>query len=337
MKKFSFLFVFFLFVSACAPASPLEGSGGADPVDESEEPVMPAPAIEEEEPPTEAPAMPVATTRPEFPATSPTLMGSPPESPYTAEMLSPIFYGSFHDFILLGATSHGTWLQASDVYSLLQTEATYDFYFQGEYIGAGTARVVPLENQGPPGTCEYYSVDQNISGGGPPSFGLKQGQPASIRPVEDIAVDSPDYHQFVADWLVLQDLPNPVVKITRILRSDLEADGVDEVLISASYFTEETGHMVVVGDYSLVLLRKVVGNSVYTIPLVQEIYYGDLPVLEFPATYFLENIFDLNGDGTLEVIISISQWEGSGYSVYELHGINAVEVLELTCGYTMPN
>lgn len=321
-------------LTSCATAPSLEGGGGSEPVEE--EPAMPAPAIEDESPATSIPAMPVATTRPDFPETAPTVgAGLPFESSYSADMVAPIFYGSLHRFILLGATSQGVWLQAQDVYGLLYEEAMYDFYFSNEYLGAGIARVRPPENQGAPGYCNSYSVDQDLVGGEPPSFGLRRGQPVVIPSAEEMALDAPIYQQYVADWLRLQALPNPVVNITRILRVDLEGDGVDEVLISASHFTEETGHMVVVEDYSLVLLRRVVGDVVYTTPLVQDVYYGDTPVLSFPVTYFLDTVFDLNGDGNLEVIVSETWWEGWGYSVYELHGINAVQVLRVMCGYVM--
>lgn len=257
---------------------------------------------------------------------------TPFESPYTAEMISPIYYGVFHNFILLGAYSSGQWLQPEEVYGLLYEDAAYDFYFDRQYIGVGTANVRQPVYFGPPGYCNFISAHQSIMGGEPPSFALPQGQPAALRPVEEISVDTPLYLDAVAEWLSLQEIPAPTVKITRIVRVDLEGDGTDEVLISASYFLEETGHMVVAGDYSLVLMRKVVGGQVYTVPLAQEVYYGNTPILRFPSTYYLDNVFDLNGDGRYEVIVAETWWEGSGYIVHEMHVLNAVEVLRLTCG-----
>lgn len=259
------------------------------------------------------------------------------ESRYTADEISPIFYGSFHSFILLGSTAFGVWQHPTEIYGLLYDDRMYDLYYGNEFVGSGMAHVSSAQNSGPPGTCEYHDVVQSEVAGEPPSFGFKQGQPVAIRPVEDIAIDSAAYQQVVADWLTLQEVSNPVVNITRILRVDIEGDGVDEVLISASHFVEESGHMVVVGDYSVVLMRKVVGSEVYTTPLVADIYRGDTPLLRFPPTYLLDTAFDLNGDGKLEVIATGSWWEGGGVYVYEIYGIGASEVLDVSCGLVSQN
>lgn len=319
MKTFRSLFLFLtVLLSACAS--------------------MPAAEPNDEPGPTTAPAMPIFTDRPNTPAVvNPNTPIPTPffESPYSRDSISPIYFGTFHDFVLLGAISSGQWIQPEYVYGLLYEDEVYDFYFDHEFIGTGTAHVRQPVNFGPPGYCNYLSAEQSVMGGEPPSFALPQGQSAALRPIEDIAVDTPLYTDAVAEWLTLQAIPTPTVNITRILRVDIEGDGVDEVLISASHYLEETGHMVVEGDYSLVLMRKVVGGEVYTTPIVQDIYYGNTPVLEFPRTYSLADVFDLNGDGMLEVIIAGNWWESSGYYVHEIHGINSAQVLKLECGYVV--
>ena len=332
MKRYIVIPACLILLVACMPQSTgLEGGAGPG----------------SQENPTSIPAMPAASSIPEnIPQSPPTWTPelshpaipetpTPFTSPYTAGTISPIYFGIFHDFILLGAYSSGQWLQAEDVYGLLYEDAVYDFYFDREYIGAGTAHVRQPVRFGPPGYCNYIPVDQSVMGGEPPSFALRQGQSAALRPVEEIPVDTPLYVDAVAEWLTLQEVPAPTVKITRILRVDLEGDGADEVLVSASYFLEESGHMVVVGDYSLVLMRKVIGGQVYTVPLVQDVYYGTTPILRFPPAYYLDNVFDLNGDGRYEIIVAGTWWEGSGYYVYEARGINTMEVLRLMCGYVV--
>ena len=321
MKIFQILFIVCtLTLSACGAAPTAQVSPSLEPM-----PLVAPPSL------TPSPMPPPTFTVTPMP-THPAF-----ESAYTADQISPIFYGSLHSFILLGATSSDVWVHPNEVYGLLYDDRMYDLYFDNELIGSGLAHVNSSENYGPPGTCEYHDVDQSLMGGEPPSFGFKQGQPVVIRPVEDISVDSATYQQVVADWLTLQEIPNPVVNITRILRVDIEGDGVDEVFISASHFTEESGHMVTVGDYSVVLMRKVVGSDVYTTPLVADIYRGDVPILRFPPTYILDTAFDLNGDGKLEMIVTGTWWEGGGVNVYEIHGIGAEEVLHVGCGLVAQN
>ena len=111
---------------------------------------------------------------------------------------------------------------------------------------------------------------------------------------------------------------------------DIEGDGTDEVLISASHFVESTGHDVEFGDYSLVLMRKVVGDSVETIPLVADYYYE--VAMQFPLTYTLTFLADLNNDGVLEVLVGVQRWEGSGIIVFEIDGTTAYPVFDVLCG-----
>ena len=69
---------------------------------------------------------------------------------------------------------------------------------------------------------------------------------------------------------------DPKVRITRILRVDLDGDGEDEALISATnYFTKDGGVPMdtpAPGSYSIVLLRRVVAGKVQTELIAGELY-----------------------------------------------------------------
>jgi len=66
------------------------------------------------------------------------------------------------------------------------------------------------------------------------------------------------------------------VKITRILRADLDGDGEDEGLINATnYFTKDGGVPMETpkhGSYSIVLLRRAVAGKVQTEFVAGEVY-----------------------------------------------------------------
>ena len=83
------------------------------------------------------------------------------------------------------------------------------------------------------------------------------------------------------------------------------------------------------GDYSLVLLRKVVGDSVETIPIVADYYYE--VAMQFPLTYAMAFPADLNSDGTLEILVGVERWEGSGIFVFEIVGTQVRPVFEAFC------
>jgi hypothetical protein len=80
-------------------------------------------------------------------------------------------------------------------------------------------------------------------------------------------------------------------------------------------------------------MRKVLGNRVVTVPLVQDYYVTSVPKAEltYPLTYALAGALDLNRDGTLEVIVDVSRWEGGGAIIYRVDGQNVREILRSIC------
>jgi len=70
-----------------------------------------------------------------------------------------------------------------------------------------------------------------------------------------------------------------------------------------------------------------------TIPLVNDYYVSTDPEFEmsYPNTYTLAEALDLNGDGTLEVIVDVRRWEGWGAIVYRVDGQNVREVMRAIC------
>jgi hypothetical protein len=180
--------------------------------------------------------------------------------------------------------------------------------------------------------CRNYSMRSSTSLP-QPMVGLANGWLSDNRRVKDLSTDDPTYRQAVMEWFQSQGNSPAEIRITRILQADMEGDGVEEVLLSASYFKDPSGHMVETGDYSLVLMRKVIGNNVVTVPLAEDYYVTSFPEAEltYPLTYALGGALDLNRDGTLEVIVDVSRWEGGGMIVYRVDGQNVREVLRTVC------
>lgn len=249
----------------------------------------------------------------------------------TFDQINPIFYGKS----LLGATFGSNWLYPREVYSLLGNPQVYNFYDQNFQPFPATA-VVPEPPPGGAHQCDWLKVnfvDQEIDVVSP-VLGVKPGQSVIFRPVQNIVPDSGPYEQYLQEWLLLQGMQSPELVIKNILRVDLEGDSVDEVILVATNIEDSMGglHVAVAGKYSVVLMRKVIGAQVYTVPLVADIYYNTSPSMNYPIIYGVDHIYDLNGDGKSEIILSGQWWEGGGLFVHEVHGLNAVKVLDLHCG-----
>jgi len=151
--------------------------------------------------------------------------------------------------------------------------------------------------------------------------------------VELLPVDNPTYQTAVSELLAGYGIVDPAPELRQVIRTDLEGDGTDEIIITAGYdgpFFPE----VPAGSYSLAILRKVVDVEVETAILG----FYQVPADSEPTSYIdqfrIAAVADLNGDGQMEIVVNDSYYEGYATTVYEW--VNAdlgpVAVLGAGCG-----
>jgi hypothetical protein len=308
MKISRTIFLLSLFLTACVPELP---------------PTLPSPTA-----PTATTVMLPAPTELVLPAPS----ELPTETPVSLEF-SPILYrrylSRYFEFQVVGGLRNGRWLTVKEVVDDVQPGQVFDIY--APYGSAGTASIVDYGFHMEPSMCGTYYVGSDFAPDVPNIIGVGQGWSVTYRPWQELSVDIPLYQQFIADWLISQGIAQPDVQINHIVRVDMEGDGVDEVFITASRFLEETGHMTEYGDYSIILMRKVVGDIVVPVPIVADVYISSTPEITFPFTYSFANLLDLNQDGILEVIVEVARWEGNGVIIYRVDGVNVTQTLMSVC------
>jgi len=143
------------------------------------------------------------------------------------------------------------------------------------------------------------------------------------------------YVEAVRDFLKSHGIADPKVRITLILRIDLEGDGEDEVLINATnYFSrrdEVPMHAPKRGSYSIVMLRRVVAGKVQTQLLAGELY-SKADASNAPNIYKIPAVLDLNGDGKLEVIVHSFYYEGGQTTIYRCEPDKIEAALSVECG-----
>jgi hypothetical protein len=156
------------------------------------------------------------------------------------------------------------------------------------------------------------------------------------RPVTSAATTQEAYVKAVSDVLAGKGIKKPVVKIAQHLRADLDGDGEEEVLLSATHYPDEDGGMgapmaAAAGNYSFVALRRVVGGKVVTQILNGE-FYPKAQESSAPNIHEVGGLLDLDGDGRMEIILDSTYYEGGGTTVWRLDARKAVKVLEIECG-----
>jgi hypothetical protein len=142
------------------------------------------------------------------------------------------------------------------------------------------------------------------------------------------------YVKAAHDFLVSKGIAKPVVKITQLLRIDLDGDGADEVLVSATNYPGEPGESppsAAAGNYSFVLLRHVVDGKVQT-KLIDGEFYAKASQSQTPYRYEVSGLLDLDGDGRLEIIIYSAYYEGATVTVWRFGEGKLHKVLEIGCG-----
>jgi hypothetical protein len=275
-------------------------------------------------------SIPSPTPTPSLPPTIPpaTISAIPPFTPLPdEESISPILYVSATSdtfWLLGGIRKNGEWLQPAQIGPYLHGGAYVDLY-----QGGSLTSVNVLDWKLNP-RCQAYYVESN--GSIPkPGVAVKRDWPVQTGAIGEISVDEPVYSQAVADWLKSQGAAPSEIHVTRIMQADLQGDGVNEVLVSATYFASTVFPTSQAGDYSVILLRKVLGNEVVTVPIVADFYMSATPEANYPNTYSLIDVLDLNRDGNFEIIVGIDRWEGEGAVVFTVSGGTFTQVLQEFC------
>jgi len=232
---------------------------------------------------------------------------------------------------LFGGTTNGKWIKAEKAAKSMKGRTDFRVYGLTQELGkAAAGKPKSAEPEVCPDTLKVSlspEPKEGVIALSAPWNALPR-KPQIVDPTQQIHVDA------VRDFLESRRMSDPQVKITRILRVDLDGDGEDEVLINATNFSTEDGDVpmdtAAPGSYSIVLLRRVVAGKVQTEVIAGELYVKD----ESSASnlYEIPGVFDLNGDGKFEVIVHSHYYEGAATTIYDCSGGKCKNVLSVECG-----
>jgi len=236
---------------------------------------------------------------------------------------------------LFGATTDGKWIKSEKAAKALSEERTYKIYGLTQSLGqANGVKPKPAEE-------EVCSDVLTVSLSPKPENGviaLAASWNALPRKVQVLDVTQQVYVDAVRDFLKTKGIEEPKVKIDNIIRVDLDGDGEDEVLISATNYSEKEEGAPMrspAGSYSMVLLRRVVSGKVETQLVEGEFYpkaYDDDERFNAPNAYKVTAVLDLDGDGMMEVVVASNYYEGGATTIYRCDPKKVKELLSVACG-----
>jgi hypothetical protein len=229
---------------------------------------------------------------------------------------------------LLGAPVNGTWRDGEHVARRVGAGRRYRVFGPSGMLGVATgARAEALEDVCP----ETFRVELSPAreAGEIAVDGAWNLLPRPVlRPSPAAAAG---YAGAVRQILAAHGIRNPVARVTAALRVDLDGDGTEEVIVSASRGTTEGGWAAGAGDYSVVFVRKLVGGAVRTIMLEQE-YHPRANPQAVPNEYAIAGAWDLDGDGGYEIVIRGSYYEGGWTTLYRIRGSVVQKLVSVGCG-----
>jgi hypothetical protein len=228
---------------------------------------------------------------------------------------------------LYGAARQGRWVAPAGI-DPQALQGREFIHYDREGVRGATTR---LRSQPTAETCSNPTYRPVAASPGPaPGTYLAADWDAAPRAATRLGLDNATYRAVVSDWLATRDLTDPAPQLAQALRVDLDGDGRDEVILAAE---RQRGSITSTraGDYSVLLLRLWEQDRVVTRPLLADLYPHDCTAECAPRRYRVFSTLDLNGDGHLEVIVTIQDYEALSQAIYSLDDLGQVR-LSWNCG-----
>jgi hypothetical protein len=230
---------------------------------------------------------------------------------------------------LMGGVQNGRWIAPVKVAPKMKPETEFVLvsWSGAEEGGVTFGKKEEQEDVCPEFTRMKLELEQD--------HGVAIGSDGKWNPVPRIpkAIDlnSAVYKETVRKFLVRKGIARPVVKLTEAFRVDLEGDGVEEVVLAATYYKNGLTSGASAGDYSVVIVRKAVGKVVTDHMLEGEFV---LKRVDFgaPTENHLSALADLNGDGKMEIVLYGFYYEGDFSSAWEMKNGRPVKIKEFEIG-----
>lgn len=176
------------------------------------------------------------------------------------------------------------------------------------------------------------AVDLGAESDGPPPIAVAGVAEPRPRPVDQWNTDAPTYQQAAAEVAAGLGATTPPT-LTQLLRTDLDGNGTDEIVVTAEHISDASGLSPTAGDWSVVFLRRVASGGVATDVLASSVVGGGGGSSgDGIERIQVATLADLNRDGSMEIALAARSADGGWTSIHAVDGDGATtEVLRAGC------
>jgi hypothetical protein len=248
--------------------------------------------------------------------------------PESARPLIYFYFGPGQALLLGVVAKDGSFIAGEKAVPLVKGGEEYTLYSMTRKTGKTRGKKVEYQDEGINNYVIPVSPPAKVGGS---VYGIAGDWNALPRVPKALGVTNKTYQAEVAKILTARGLQGFKVNLTGVHRVDLEGDGVDEVILSAT--TREAAKGMTdkrIVYYSFVALRKIVDGKVKTV-LLEGDFTGPVDGNWGINRYRLGAVLDLNGDGVQEILVDYEYHEGGGVTAFEVKGGEVKAVAG--CGY----
>lgn len=231
---------------------------------------------------------------------------------------------------LVGAIESGKRLEPTDATDSVKSGAKLHVY--GVTGDVGTVQVLKVDTQNEP--CPDRPVVK-----------LRPAKLAKVavafaaswnplpRKPKSVDAKAQQHAEFVRQFLREQGFRDPIVRISQIVSVDLDGDGQDEFVISATHYKngDEIPDESSANTYSFVMVERVIEGKTKT-ELLDGEFYPEAKADSAPNRFEIAALLDLNGDGKIDIVVRSAYYEGDEITVYEYQPSGVKKVLSVGCG-----
>ncbi|GAB4197624.1 MAG: hypothetical protein OHK0022_16050 [Roseiflexaceae bacterium] len=246
-----------------------------------------------------------------------------------AKVAVPVVEGSLcGGGFLLGATYGDVWLDNRQAGGLLSGSQRYRLYGPSGQQGTLTG-TAPRQDEEPPVQGQYL-VELTPAPSGDDLLAIAGDWNPLPRTPTALSGDAAlaPYRAAVAEALKAEGIDQPGFEqagVFQVWQIDLDGDGSQEAIVNVERLGAPGPH------YSLVLLSYSANGTPNNSLLAADIS-AEAPEEFNKASHGLFGVFDLNGDGRLEVITKSSYFESAATVVHGLDNGAVVERMRVFCG-----